>query len=113
MVAATATLRLRCSNRSTAFSSPLAGVRIFVTSDLSESGVLHMSARILRTDNGSEVALSDLARAGERPLVWSLDERKRMVAADGSRVPERTAEALRCALPPAVRSRRRPPIASS
>jgi hypothetical protein len=44
------------------------------------SGILNAGARILRADNGSEVTVSDLARTGERPLVWPLDERKRMVA---------------------------------
>ena len=51
-----------------------------VTSEPSESGVLTADTRILRADNGSEVTLDESARTGERPLVWSLDERKRMVA---------------------------------
>jgi replicative DNA helicase len=49
-------------------------------SDLRESGCLTASTRILRADNGSEVTLGELMRTGERPLVWSLDERRRMVA---------------------------------
>ena len=38
------------------------------------------SARILRADNGAEVTCEELYRSSERPLVWSLDERKRLVA---------------------------------
>ena len=49
-------------------------------SDLRESGCLTASTRILRADNGSEVTFGELMATGERPLVWSLDERKRMVA---------------------------------
>jgi hypothetical protein len=37
-------------------------------------------ARILRADNGAEVTCDELQRIGERPLVWMLDERKRLVA---------------------------------
>ena len=49
-------------------------------SDLRESGCLTANTRILRADNGAEVMFGELMRTGERPLVWSLDERKRMVA---------------------------------
>ena len=49
-------------------------------SDLRESGCLTAATRILRADNGAEVTFGELMRTGERPLVWSLDERKRMVA---------------------------------
>jgi replicative DNA helicase len=49
-------------------------------SDVQKRGGLAGGARILRANNGSEVTLSDLVQSGERPLVWSLDERKRMVA---------------------------------
>jgi replicative DNA helicase len=49
-------------------------------SDLRESGCLTANTRILRADNGAEVTFGELVRTGERPLVWSLDERKRMVA---------------------------------
>src|SRR3984957_15398929 len=49
-------------------------------SDLRESGCLTASTRILRADTGAEVTFGELMRTGERPLVWSLDERKRMVA---------------------------------
>ena len=49
-------------------------------SDLRESGCVTANTRILRADNGAEVTFGELMRTGERPLVWSLDERKRMVA---------------------------------
>ncbi|GAC1399694.1 MAG: replicative DNA helicase [Mycobacterium sp.] len=49
-------------------------------SDLRESGCLTANMRILRADNGAEVTFGELIRTGERPLVWSLNERKRMVA---------------------------------
>jgi replicative DNA helicase len=49
-------------------------------SDLRESGCLTADTRILRADTGAEVTFGELIRTGERPLVWSLDERKRMVA---------------------------------
>ncbi|MFI8772640.1 replicative DNA helicase [Gordonia sp. NPDC062954] len=48
-------------------------------SDLRESGCLPASARILRADNGSEVTLGELMATGEQPLVWSLNERMRLV----------------------------------
>ena len=49
-------------------------------SDLRESGCMTANTRILRADNGAEVTFGELMATGERPLVWSLDERKRMVA---------------------------------
>jgi replicative DNA helicase len=49
-------------------------------SDLRESGCLTANTRILRADTGAEVTFGELMRTGERPLVWSLDERRRMVA---------------------------------
>jgi replicative DNA helicase len=48
--------------------------------DLRESGCLTAATRILRADSGAEVTFGELMRTGERPLVWSLDERLRMVA---------------------------------
>lgn len=48
--------------------------------DLRESGCLTAGTRILRADTGAEVTFGELMRTGERPLVWSLDERLRMVA---------------------------------
>lgn len=49
-------------------------------SDLRESGCMTANTRILRADTGSEVTFGELLATGERPLVWSLDEHKRMVA---------------------------------
>jgi hypothetical protein len=51
-----------------------------VTPEPSESGVLDAGTRILRAANGSEVTLGELGRTGERPLAWSLDERRRLIA---------------------------------
>jgi replicative DNA helicase len=51
-----------------------------MVSDLRESGCLTANTRILRADNGAEVTFGELMETGERPLVWSLDERMRMVA---------------------------------
>nr|WP_090346627.1 replicative DNA helicase [Mycolicibacterium malmesburyense]CRL79232.1 replicative DNA helicase DnaB [Mycolicibacterium malmesburyense] len=51
-----------------------------MVSDLRESGCLTANTRILRADTGAEVTFGELMRTGERPLVWSMDERKRMVA---------------------------------
>lgn len=51
-----------------------------MVSDLRESGCLTAATRILRADTGAEVTFGELMRTGERPLVWSLDEHKRMVA---------------------------------
>jgi replicative DNA helicase len=49
-------------------------------SDLRESGCLTANTRILRADTGAEVTFGELMRTGERPLVWSLDDRMRMIA---------------------------------
>lgn len=49
-------------------------------SDLRESGCLTAATRILRADTGAEVTFGELMRTGERPLVWTLNERLRMVA---------------------------------
>lgn len=51
-----------------------------MVSDLRESGCLPASTRILRADNGAEITLGELLASGEQPLVWSLDDRMRMVA---------------------------------
>ncbi|MGW1678809.1 replicative DNA helicase [Saccharopolyspora sp. NPDC002376] len=48
-------------------------------SDLRESGCLTASTRLLRADTGSEVTFAELMRTGERPIVWSLDDRMRLV----------------------------------
>jgi replicative DNA helicase len=49
-------------------------------SDLRESGCLTAATRILRADTGAEVTFGELMQTGERPLVWSLDDKLRMVA---------------------------------
>ncbi|MBA8827306.1 replicative DNA helicase [Saccharopolyspora lacisalsi] len=48
-------------------------------SDLRESGCLTSGTRLLRADTGAEVTFGELMETGERPIVWSLDERMRMV----------------------------------
>ncbi len=48
-------------------------------SDLRESGCLTAGTRLLRADTGAEVTFGELMATGERPLVWSLDERMRVV----------------------------------
>jgi replicative DNA helicase len=48
-------------------------------SDLRESGCLTLGTRVLRADSGNEVTLGELLASGEQPIVWSLDERMRMV----------------------------------
>ena len=48
-------------------------------SDLRESGCLTLGTRVLRADTGAEVTLGELLSSGEQPLVWSLDDRMRMV----------------------------------
>lgn len=48
-------------------------------SDLRESGCLPASTRVLRADTGAETTMGELLQSGEQPLVWSLDERMRMV----------------------------------
>ncbi|MBF6475977.1 MULTISPECIES: replicative DNA helicase [Nocardia] len=51
-----------------------------MVSDLRESGCLPANTRILRADTGDETTLGALLSSAEQPLVWSLDERMRMVA---------------------------------
>ncbi|MEU7139699.1 replicative DNA helicase [Nocardia sp. NPDC046473] len=51
-----------------------------MVSDLRESGCLPAATRILRADTGGETTLGELLTSGEQPLVWSLDDRMRMVA---------------------------------
>jgi replicative DNA helicase len=48
-------------------------------SDLRESGCLTRGTRLLRADTGIEVTLGELIDTGDRPLVWSLDDRLRLV----------------------------------
>ena len=56
-----------------------------VLADLRESGCMPASTRLLRADTGEEVALGNLVLSQEQPLVWSLDDRNRMVPARLSR----------------------------
>ena len=82
-------------------------------SDLRESGCLTANTRILRADNGAEVTFGELMRTGERPLVWSLDERKRMVARPMTNVfSAGTRKSSSCAWRRDARSRPRPTIRS-
>lgn len=83
-------------------------------SDLRESGCMTANTRILRADTGAEVTFGELMATGERPLVWSLDERNRMVARPMTNV--FPAGAKRCSSsgwPPAARWRPPPTIRSS
>jgi replicative DNA helicase len=48
-------------------------------SDLRESGCLTLGTRILRADTGAEVTFGELLQSGEQPVVWSLDERLRLI----------------------------------
>ncbi|WP_375546563.1 replicative DNA helicase [Actinophytocola gossypii] len=48
-------------------------------SDLRESGCMTSGTRILRADTGAETTFGELLSSGERPIVWSLDERLRLV----------------------------------
>jgi replicative DNA helicase len=66
-------------------------------SDLRESGCLPAATRILLAD-GDEVPLGDLVRAGEQPLVWSVDR-------DGQLVPARLLKAFASGTKPVYRLR--------
>ncbi|HVK21015.1 MAG TPA: replicative DNA helicase [Actinokineospora sp.] len=48
-------------------------------SDLRESGCLTLGTRVLRSDTGAESTIGELLGSGETPLVWTLDERLRMI----------------------------------
>jgi replicative DNA helicase len=50
-------------------------------SDLRESGCLPATTRLMRADNGEEVAIGELMRSQDRPLVWSVDADRRLVPA--------------------------------
>jgi len=52
-----------------------------VLADLRESGCMPASTRIMRADTGEEVTLGELVLTQEQPLVWSVDERQRLVPA--------------------------------
>ncbi|HEV2369395.1 MAG TPA: replicative DNA helicase, partial [Acidimicrobiales bacterium] len=47
--------------------------------DLRESGCMPADTRLLRADDGSSVSLGELVLSQEQPLVWSLDDRWRLV----------------------------------
>jgi replicative DNA helicase len=47
--------------------------------DLRESGCLTLGTRVLRADTGAEATLGELLASGTTPIVWSLDDRLRMV----------------------------------
>jgi len=50
-----------------------------VLADLRESGCMPAHTRVLRADTGEDVSLGELVLSQERPLVWSVDERHRLV----------------------------------
>ncbi len=52
-----------------------------VLADLRESGCMPASTRLLRADNGEDISLGELVLSQERPVVWSVDERQRLVPA--------------------------------
>jgi replicative DNA helicase len=52
-----------------------------VLADLRESGCMPASTRVLRADNGQEVTLGELVLTQQQPLVWSVDDRQRLVPA--------------------------------
>jgi len=49
--------------------------------DLRESGCMPASTRVLRADNGEEVTLGELVLTQSQPMVWSIDDRQRIVPA--------------------------------
>ncbi len=51
-----------------------------ILADLRESGCLTADTRLLRADTGEEVLLGELVLSQEQPLVWSVDDRHRLVA---------------------------------
>ena len=50
-------------------------------SDLRESGCMPASTKLRRADNGEEITLGELVLTQIQPLVWSVDDRQRMVSA--------------------------------
>ncbi len=52
-----------------------------ILADLRESGCMPASTRIMRADNGEEVSLGELVLSQRQPMVWSVDERHRLVPA--------------------------------
>ncbi|MGH9280155.1 MAG: DnaB-like helicase C-terminal domain-containing protein, partial [Acidimicrobiales bacterium] len=57
-----------------------------VLADLRESGCMPASTRVLRADTGEEVSLGELVLTQEQPLLWSLDNRWRLVPARVTKV---------------------------
>ena len=51
-----------------------------VLADLRESGCMPATTRVLRADNGEDVTIGELVLSQERPLLWSVDEHRRLVA---------------------------------
>jgi replicative DNA helicase len=66
--------------------------------DLRESGCMPASTRLMRADTGEEVTLGELVLTQEEPLVWSLDERWRLV-------PRRLVKAFPSGIKPVFRLR--------
>ncbi|WP_328602174.1 LAGLIDADG family homing endonuclease [Nocardia terrae] len=64
----------------------------------SKLGGLAQSARVFRADNGAAISVKSLHRNGERPLVWSLDERMRFVPRPVSSVTSGPGEVMRVRL---------------
>ncbi|MGH7572875.1 MAG: DnaB-like helicase C-terminal domain-containing protein, partial [Gemmatimonadota bacterium] len=52
-----------------------------VLADLRESGCMPATTRLLRADNGEDVSLGELVLSQAQPLVWSVDEHRRLVPA--------------------------------
>ena len=52
-----------------------------ILSDLRESGCMPANTRLLRADNGEDVSFGELVLSQDRPLVWSVDEHRRLVPA--------------------------------
>lgn len=50
-----------------------------MVADALETSSLLDSVRLLRADTGADVSIAELIRGDDLPIVWSLDERKRMV----------------------------------
>src|SRR5690554_3024974 len=67
-------------------------------SDLRESGCMPASTRLLRADTGAEVTLGELVLSQEQPLVWSVDDRWRVV-------PKRLIKAFPSGIQPVYRLR--------
>ena len=52
-----------------------------ILADLRESGCMPAGTRVMRADTGEQVALGELVLSQQQPLVWSVDEHQRLVAA--------------------------------